>query len=47
MTIDNKLFYNDFKIWKPVEENCKISCICFFVMSVTWYIQVLFLLNFV
>ena len=37
---DNELSYNNFKIWKLVEENCKIWCICMFsfFLSITRYI---------
>ena len=44
MKIDNKLSWDDFKIWKLVEGNCKISCICVFLISITQYIQVFFFL---
>ena len=42
MKNDNKLLWDDFKIWKLIEGNCKISCICVFLFSITQYIQVFF-----
>ena len=37
MTTNNKLYCNDFKIRKLLEENCKTSN--FFFWSITQYIQ--------
>ena len=45
--IDMRLSYNDFKIKKFVEENCKTNlCVCMCVCVLSIY-EVLFLLNFV
>ena len=51
--IDNKLLWDDFKIWKLIKRYCKISYIYIYIYiyifegSITHHIQVLFLLKFV
>ena len=47
MIIDNKLSWNNFKIWKLIDENYKISYVCvFFFFLITRYIYLFIFIKF-